>query len=48
MKNTINKDIEQKRAQKRALGYTSDDVSPLTVVRSYFHLLFPIAEITTN
>ena len=34
VKNIIYKDIEKKRAQTRALGYTSDDVSPLTVMRS--------------
>ena len=34
VKNIINKNIEKKRANNRALGYTSDDVSPLTVVMS--------------
>ena len=31
--NIINKDIEKKKAPKRALGYISDKVSPLIVVR---------------
>jgi hypothetical protein len=34
VKNIINKIIEKKRAKNRALGYTSDDISPLTAVGS--------------
>ena len=35
VKNIINKNIEKKRAKNRALGYPSDDVSPLTVVSEW-------------
>ena len=48
VKHIIKKNIEKKRANNRVLGYTSDNVSPLTVVRSLFHSLFPVAEIITN